>query len=446
MDLRYMFTKILSMRLLPNRLIRRRGLWRDERGATAVITAITFMLLMGFTALGVEVGSWYAERRALQTAADAAALGAGYKIYKDGHDAAGIADSGVADASRNGFTNGAEGVTLTVTNPPATGPNAANEYAAEAVISKQRTALLASMFMSGDDLTIRTRAVAVVRVGGPFCVLALDPSAGSALKFGGTSELQLQNCGIIVNSESNSAMNLIGGSVVGATYADITGNYTKSTNSTLEIEEGQPNIGVDPLADPFEDINIPADSGCGFGTPPKYQINNNGTETLNPGRYCGGIQIGAGAQVTMNPGEYVMDGGVFNVAGGASVTGVGVTIFLTGSGTDYAQVTINGGGTINISAPTSGTYKGIVFFQDRNAPVAATGAQNKFNGDSNTDIRGVIYIPKQKTEWAGGNSSGPGCTKIVALKIEFTGNSSVGSDCTAFGFDDETRRPPKLME
>jgi hypothetical protein len=433
------------MRWLSNRPLARE-LWRDDGGGTAVITAIAFMVLMGFTALGVEVGAWYAERRALQTAADAAALGAAYRIYKDGKDAEGIVESGEYDASINGFTNGEDGVDLTVTNPPASGPNAENDYAAEAIIGKQRSTLLSSMFLGEDEVTIRTRAVAVVRVGGPFCVLALDPTADSALKFGGTSELQLTNCGIIVNSESNSAMNLIGGSIVGATYADITGNYTKSTNSTLEIEEGQPNVGVDPLADPFEDINVPAGSGCDFGTPPKYQINSHATETLNPGRYCGGIKIGAGAQVTMNAGEYVMDGGVFEVAGGASVTGTGVTIFLTGSGSNYAQVTINGGGSINISAPTSGTYKGIVFFQDRNAPVAATGAQNKFNGDSNTNIRGVIYIPKQKTEWAGGNTSGPGCTKIVALKIEFTGNSSVASDCTAYGFDDETRRPPKLME
>ena len=62
------------------------------------------------------------------------------------------------------------------------------------------------------------------------------------------------------------------------------------------------------------------------------------------------------------------------------------------------------------------------------------------------DIQGVIYIPKQEVQFSGGNESAPGCTKIVANTIEFTGNSNVSSDCTGFGFDDETRRPPKLME
>jgi hypothetical protein len=62
------------------------------------------------------------------------------------------------------------------------------------------------------------------------------------------------------------------------------------------------------------------------------------------------------------------------------------------------------------------------------------------------EIKGAIYIPKQEVQFAGGNTSSGGCTKIVAFTIEFTGNSDVDSDCTGFGFENETRRPPKLME
>lgn len=436
-----MFTKILSIRSIS-----RRGLWRDESGATAIITAITFMMLMGFTALGVEVGSWYAERRALQTAADAAALGAAYRIYKDGKDAEGIVESGEYDASINGFTNGEEGVELTVTNPPASGPNADNDYAAEAIIGKQRNTLLSSMFMGDDEVTIRTRAVAVVSVGGPFCILALDPTGGSALKFGGTADLNLENCGVIVNSDSSSAMNLIGGSIVGATYADITGNYTKSNNSTLDLEEGAPNVGVDPLPDPFAGLNIPSGTGCDYNN---FQTDNSNSawggapEPLSPGRYCGGLRVRNIAH--MAPGNYVIVGGTFKVVSGAVLTSSpGVTIFLTGSGTNYAQADISGGATVQIAAPTAGTYRGVAFFQDRDAP--GGGSPNMFNGGSTMEIKGAIYIPQQEVQFDGGNTSSGGCTKIVAFRIEFTGNSDVDSDCTGYGFDDETRRPPKLME
>lgn len=442
-----MFRTILSNALGSIRLASRPNLWREESGATAIITAITLAILLGFTALGVEVGSWYAERRALQTAADAAALGAGYQIYKYGKDDDGIVEAGEGDASRNGFTNGADDVDLTISNPPTVGPNTENDYAAEAIIGKQRTSLLSSMFLSNDEVTIRTRAVAVVKVAGPFCVLALDPDADSALKFGGTSDLALEACGLIVNSDSGSAMNLIGGSIVGATYADITGNYIKSSNSTLDLEEGAPNTGVDPLPDPYADVNIPSGSGCDFTN---FQSANNNNawggapEPLTPGRYCGGLRVRN--IVHMAAGQYVIIGGTFKVNAGATVTSdVGVTIFLTGTTGDYAQVDISGGAIVTVLAPTSGTYRGLAFFQDRAAPTEDVSA-NTFNGGSNLNIQGAIYIPKQEVQLNGGNESGPGCTRIVANTIEFTGNSNISSDCTGYGFDEETRRPPKLME
>jgi hypothetical protein len=149
----------------------------------------------------------------------------------------------------------------------------------------------------------------------------------------------------------------------------------------------------------------------------------------------------------MNPGEYVIVGGKFKVNGGATVTGSNVTIFLTGNDTDgYAQVDIAGTATVSISAPTSGTYQGIAFFQDRDAPPASEVSPNKFNGSSNLEIKGAIYIPNQQVEFSGGNESGGGCTRIVAFQVDFVGNSDIDSNCTGYGFDEETRREPELTE
>ncbi|MFC4903329.1 pilus assembly protein TadG-related protein [Kocuria oceani] len=46
----------------------------SERGAVAVLTALTLVVLLGFVALAVDVGLLYAERAELQSGADAAAL------------------------------------------------------------------------------------------------------------------------------------------------------------------------------------------------------------------------------------------------------------------------------------------------------------------------------------------------------------------------------------
>jgi hypothetical protein len=135
----------------------------------------------------------------MQTASGAAALHGAYKIYEDGKGVSGISTAGATEATRNGYTDGENDVTLTVNSPPSQGPNDGNDYAAEALLTKQQSPMLASLFHK-DDVTIGTRSVAVMRVTGPFCVLALSPSNDSALKFGGTSDLNLESCGIIVNS------------------------------------------------------------------------------------------------------------------------------------------------------------------------------------------------------------------------------------------------------
>ena len=47
---------------------------RNERGQAFVITALSLVVLVGMSALVLDVGSWFREKRQLQLAADAAAL------------------------------------------------------------------------------------------------------------------------------------------------------------------------------------------------------------------------------------------------------------------------------------------------------------------------------------------------------------------------------------
>lgn len=54
----------------------RQGQGQEERGQSIVLVALWLTVLMGFAAIAVDVGRFYAERRYLQNAADAAALAA----------------------------------------------------------------------------------------------------------------------------------------------------------------------------------------------------------------------------------------------------------------------------------------------------------------------------------------------------------------------------------
>jgi Putative Flp pilus-assembly TadE/G-like len=49
---------------------------QGERGVLAIVTALCFVVLIGFVGLGIDVGMWYRTQRASQNAADAAALAA----------------------------------------------------------------------------------------------------------------------------------------------------------------------------------------------------------------------------------------------------------------------------------------------------------------------------------------------------------------------------------
>jgi hypothetical protein len=52
----------------------------DERGAFAVIFALVLLVLLGFTALGIEAGRWYLVRAELAKGVDAGALVAAKNI------------------------------------------------------------------------------------------------------------------------------------------------------------------------------------------------------------------------------------------------------------------------------------------------------------------------------------------------------------------------------
>lgn len=75
------------MRQFPFRVPTREFIWR-EGGQTVVLVALLFAMLMGFAAMSVDIGRFYAERRFLQNAVDSAALACAVKYATSGQDAA----------------------------------------------------------------------------------------------------------------------------------------------------------------------------------------------------------------------------------------------------------------------------------------------------------------------------------------------------------------------
>jgi hypothetical protein len=109
---------------------------------------------------------------------------------------------------------------------------------------------------------------------------------------------------------------------------------------------------------------------------------HNARTTLSPGTYCGGITISAiGTTVTASTGLYILLGGGLTVGGGANLSGPGVTSYNTYNATySYKPIVVSGGSATQLSAPTSGSCEGLLFWQDLALPSSYWNQQNTVSG------------------------------------------------------------------
>ena len=90
-----------------------------NRGAIAIQMAIMFVAVAGFVSLGTEVGVLFFISRQMQSAADAAVLGAVTAQVKG--QPANYANEALSIAATAGYVNGQNGATVSVVSPPTTG-------------------------------------------------------------------------------------------------------------------------------------------------------------------------------------------------------------------------------------------------------------------------------------------------------------------------------------
>src|SRR5262249_4809123 len=138
-----------------------------------------------------------------------------------------------------------------------------------------------------------------------------------------------------------------------------------------------------------------------------FRVNSGTTVTIPPGIYCGGITISGSVQnIVFSPGQFVLVGGGLQVNGAANVSGTEVTFFNTYPGTQtnrYNGIGITGTGTISLSAPTTGTFKGLLFYQDPRVPWSASNGSSI--AGSNSVYDGIVYFPTTDLQYSGSSTS-----------------------------------------
>src|SRR5271157_5396925 len=250
------------------------------------------------------------------------------------------------------------------------------------------------------------------------CALVLDPQANQAFTSGNGAQVALSNCGIHVNSKSTSAFYATGGARVNASSIQVVGGSSIVNNASVTpVPQGGTAAGNDP----FAAVPAPAVGSC-TSHPDYTSWGQNGHYEIYPGTYCGGLTVSNGVTAHFNPGVYVINGGGVHFGSG-SVSGTGVTFYITGTSfTNNQVVSIANGESVSLTAPTSGTYQGILFFQDRS--ISNTALSSLFAGGASMSLTGSLYFPTTALTFNNGSGS-TGNTALIARTIDFEGGVGI---------------------
>lgn len=426
-----------------------------ERGQVLPLATLLIILMLSMTGFAMETGLAFYLRQQAHAAAESAAMATVLAAMSSvsgssvtcGTGSAGThcsstattctasptsppqtnTDNGCLFAKQNGFTAGgstAIKITANNTSPAPGAPNVSVMYWAQATVTTRQVQLFSALFSSAGMFTGATATAAIVSSGSPSgCIYVLDATASRAMQVAGSTVTS--TCGIFINSSATDALETEGNPSTGSYYitsteTSIVGHYQNNGQGSFSPI---PLVGQTAVQDPLKNLAAPSVGSCAHTN---YNWSQ-GTTTLSPGVYCGGINI-SGGTVTFSAGQYILDGGGLQInSANTVVTGSGVSFYNTAtSGYSYGLLNISGQPNVTFSAPTSGAYQGIFWFSDRND---TNTSQNQWNGATTSSLQGTIYIPTAPLLYTGQSTSGT-YTGLVVDKLVVNGSTNFKADPT----------------
>lgn len=239
-----------------------------------------------------------------------------------------------------------------------------------------------------NDITVRAsstaKAISTEAKTATPCIYVLDPTGSQALLVNSGARITAPNCEIDVKTSGKPAGMFNSGSSLNFKKVCMEGNQVTQNSTTV----ANLSLNCTNQADPYAGKTpTPASSTCTVSNG-NY---NDATVNLTPGVYCGWFNFNnSSAKVNFAPGVYVIKNGGWNVNGG-TWTGNGVTFYFA----DTSKIQFNSGISATLSAPTSGTYKDLLFYE-------AAGLSKSdfiFNDSVANKLTGVIWLPSRTVTW-----------------------------------------------
>jgi Flp pilus assembly protein TadG len=437
---------------------------RDERGNVLVLVAFSLTILMGMVALAVDVGMLYRAKRLVQRAADSGALLAAAQI---GTDASGQTGANTG-ATQNGFTIGTGAGTVTVT-PTIQTATSTRGFVQVTVTEHTPTIFMPVLSSTFKTIDVSGKAAASYTLSGNNeCMLGLSQSGVAVQSYSGvetdgstsmvwgttimsdiivagSAKINAPNCGV----QACGPATVGSGKTASALYAAGSGKITAKSNtgpsygtdnsgSTISSAPILKGCSGDPMA-----ASMPTKPTAGTCSDPTWMSSGTAggqAKTISPGTYCN-FNTANVSTLTMNPGLYIITN-TFSTNSGSTINGNGVTIFLAngvisnannytyvqGGATPYG---VGNGTTMNITAPTSGTYAGLAIWDGNNS--ASSPDTFTFGGGASSTFTGSIYAPN--TNLYIGNNSGNTAmsSNIIANTITAVGSGTITNNYNPSG-------------
>jgi Flp pilus assembly protein TadG len=430
---------------------------QDRRGNILIFLALGIAVMIGAAGLGVEVASWYAQKRAMQNAADLAAEGAVLSLKnnppgsstQDGY----AAKEGKTATSLHGYADGNSGTSVTVNIPPLSGSFTGSTYnhkAAEVIISKPATLYFASLFLPSTP-TVGVRAVARIVPGGGDCMLATDPTASQAIAVIGNATVNVA-CGIADNSNASDALYMQGNAtLITSTTLTVDGQFSH-TGGAYTLSAGTSDIGngstiTDPYASTkFPSLN-PSCTNCTLVSKASLTALSGTSGTFSGGGVFTGA-LSVSGTLSLSDGVYYVDGGDLTVKN-ATLTTSNATIILTSSvnSSSIGTLQVDANGVLNLTAPSSSTSstQGIAIMQDRSV---TAGTDNHMQSNPTVTVVGAMYFPSGGWSMQGTPTwNATVCTQLIADTFTLHGNPGLSdTNCPGAGAKDFGPNAVKLAE
>ena len=389
----------------------------SERGQALVIVALAIVGLIALTALTVDGGNVYSDRRHAQNAADTAVLATALSMVRNNNWSTAQA-AGLARAASNGYSdtdasNASSSTTANVEiyNPPISGSYVGDSEYVQVIITSVVSTYFAPI-VGITELTNRVDAVARIEptTTAPLfegnAVVGLSPHDCQAVKYQGNANTTLKGGGIFVNSncDDSAFFNNSSSAQLTAPHMCSVGGitYKPGAINIPQIQTGSSNC--EPEGYPPASLVLP-NITCSSAAVKSGNV-------LSQGWYVGTFPP-AGVEV-LESGVYCVDGN-FRLNAGDILVGSNVTISV-----ETGDIRWSGGAEIVLTAPKSGPYKGLLI----SMPLTNLN-EVIINGNSGSQFGGTFLVPGANVTVNGtGGSTGTMSSQIVGYTVDLSGTAA----------------------